>query len=77
MQVVRLERSFLNLPRSQPPLTLWIDYARVAVGEKFFWLPKNVRAEQVVRTPKQLEQKLYLAEYTNYRKFDVSVTIKY
>jgi hypothetical protein len=75
MQVLRLERRFLNVqPKSGEMITAIVDYTKVAIGEKFFWMPKRVWVED---THKGKVTGQYLAEYSNYRKFDVSADIKY
>jgi hypothetical protein len=75
MQVLRLERRFLNVqPKSDEMITAVVDYTPVAIGEKFFWMPRRVWAED---THKHAVTGQYLAEYSNYRKFDVSADIKY
>jgi hypothetical protein len=75
MQVLRLERRFLNVqPKSAETITAVVDYTRVAIGEKSFWMPKSVWAED---SHKRKVTGQYLAEYSNYRKFDVSADIKY
>jgi len=76
MQVVRLERRSLHLPPAVRSLAVAVDYAPVTLDGKTFWMPKAMRAEQTTNS-KSPTQGVCLAEYGNYRKFDVSVGIKY
>jgi hypothetical protein len=79
MHVVRIECRYLNLPPPAQVLDVSVDYAKVLINGKTFWMPKTVRAEEVMTGPreKQPVKGQYAAEYSNYRKFEVSVEIKY
>jgi hypothetical protein len=79
MQVVRLERHDLNLPSTVRSLVISTEYALVTIDGKPFWMPKSMRAENVesLRKSKPPADQLCVAEYSNYRKFDVSIGIKY
>jgi hypothetical protein len=79
MQVVRLERHDLNLPPTVRSVVISTEYAVVTIDGKPFWMPKTMRAENVesLRKSKPPADQLCIAEYSNYRKFDVSIGIKY
>jgi hypothetical protein len=49
----------------------------VVIQEKTFWMPKTVTAEQTVPNPKVPVGGQYVAEYSNYQEYKVSVRIKY
>jgi hypothetical protein len=72
MQVIRLERQYLNIPRDLASSSTTIDYARTDIGGTAFWMPKIVRVEA---TQKNELSGVYEAEYTNCRRFGVSVQI--
>ncbi|HEY4678700.1 MAG TPA: hypothetical protein VIJ01_16160 [Candidatus Angelobacter sp.] len=77
MNVLRLEIQYLDPPMPEGVLTLAVDYAPVVIKEKNFWMPKTVTAEQTVPNPKAPVGGQYVAEYSNYQEFKVSVRIKY
>lgn len=75
MKILRLEMRVLNPPR---PISQWVviaDYGNVTIDGKPYWMPKTVKSE--VSRDKGKGQARFVAEYSNYRKFDVSVGIKY
>jgi hypothetical protein len=71
MQVVRLERDITNAPNPFPAWLMSVDYAPVSIGGKPVWMPKAVRSE-IRRGGSDKADRRFTAEYTNYRKFDVS-----
>jgi len=77
MNVLRLEIQFLDPPMPEGVLSLAVDYAPVVIQEKTFWMPKTVTAEQTIPNPKVPVGGQYVAEYSNYQEFKVSVRIKY
>ncbi len=77
MHVVRLERRYLNLPQPYSALNVWVSYAPVLLNGKTFWMPKTVRVQEVFARSKKPITAEYVAEYSDYQKFDVSVKIKY
>ena len=78
MQVVRLERHYLNLPSTVRSLMVSTEYAKVTIDRKPYWMPKTVRAENVEnRNSKPPANEFWIAEYSNYRKFAVSAGIRY
>ena len=77
MNVMRLEVQFLDPPFPEGVLSLSVDYAGVEINGKTFWMPKTVTAEQTVPNPKMPVGGQYIAEYSNYHQFNVSVHIKY
>ncbi len=77
MNVLRLEIQYLDPPMPEGVLTLAVDYAPVIIQEKTFWMPRTVTAEQTVPNPKMPVGGQYVAEYSNYQEFKVSVRIKY
>ena len=78
MQAGRLDRQFHNLPRSQETLTISVEYAPVTIDGKSFWMPKTVRSEWIVnKTAKIPAIHIFLAEYSNYRKFVARSAIVY
>lgn len=77
MNVLRLEIQYLDPPMPEGVLSLAVDYAPVVIKEKTFWMPRTVTAEQTVPNPKVPVGGQYVAEYSNYQEFKVSVRIKY
>lgn len=70
LQVLRLERHYLNVGEGQSPLISMVEYSNVRIGDKTFWMPSTVTATQ--SDSKKTSQAEYRAVYTNYRKFEVS-----
>jgi hypothetical protein len=77
MNVVRLEFQYLNPPFLEGVLEVSVDYAPVVINGKTFWMPKTVTAEQTVPNPKHSVGGQYIASYSNYHQFNVSVKFKY
>ena len=77
MNVVRLELQYLDPPVPEGVLVVRVDYAEVVINEKKFWMPKTLTAEQTVPNPKVPVGGQYIAEYSNYQQFNVSVKMKY
>jgi hypothetical protein len=77
MNVLRLEIQYLDPPMPEGVLSLAVDYAPVVIQEKTFWMPRTVTAEQTVPNPKVPVGGQYIAEYSNYQEYKVSVRIKY
>jgi hypothetical protein len=77
MNVLRLEIQYLDPPMPEGVLSLAVDYAPVVIQEKTFWMPRTVTAQQTVPNPKVPVGGQYVAEYSNYQEFKVSVRIKY
>jgi hypothetical protein len=73
MQVARIERSFLNIPNSLSRMTLSSEYSPVTIGKNSFWLPQYLRTDLTERDPEKTG--MFLAEYTNCRKFGAQVQI--
>ena len=73
MQVARIERTFLNLPSRLSRMTLTSQYAPIPIGKNAFWLPVYLRTDLTERDPTKTGT--FLAEYSNCRKFGVTVTI--
>jgi len=77
MNVVRVEFHYLNPPVNEGVLEVSIDYAPVVINGREFWMPKTVTAEQTVPNPKHPLGGQYIASYSNYHQFNVSVKFKY
>ena len=77
MNVLRLEIQYLDPPMPEDVLSLAVDYAPVVIDGKAFWMPRTVTAEQTVPNPKVPVGGHYVAEYSNYQEFKVSVRMKY
>jgi hypothetical protein len=77
MNVLRLELQYLDPPMPEGVLSLAVNYAPVVIKEETFWMPKTVTAEQTVPNPKAPVGGQYVAEYSNYQEYKVSVRIKY
>jgi hypothetical protein len=73
MQVVRLQRDFFSLPRALRRLRNTVDYGPVVIGDRQFWLPLSMRTEATDRDPKKT--KMFLAEYTNCKRFIAEIKI--
>jgi hypothetical protein len=84
MQAVRTELQLLGFARSSvmddfDAYSVLTDYAKVEIDGKPFWLPKSVKVEGTRRKNGNSNGyvALYLAEYGNCRRFDVSVEINF
>jgi hypothetical protein len=77
LRILRLERHYLNVPKGSTPVIAEVEYGEVRIGDKPFWMPLTVRAEAAAFQigSSHAENGLYLAVYSNYRKFDVSTGI--
>jgi hypothetical protein len=73
MQVVRLERDFLRLPRNVKWLRDSVDYGPVSIGGREFWLPHTMRSDAEAWDAKYTTT--FLAEYTNCKKFVADIKI--
>jgi hypothetical protein len=73
MQVLRLERHFLDFPTFSSFAT-FIDYGETKIGGKTFWMPKTVRAEAT--DDQAAKNKVeYIAEYSKCRRFTADVEL--
>jgi hypothetical protein len=72
MQVIRIELKLLDAPAN---ITFAVDYAKVDIAGKEFWLAKLVKNE--ISEKGRRWNIDYTAEYSDYRKFDVSTDVKY
>ena len=77
MNVLRLELQYLDPPVPEGVLSVVVEYAPVEIHGKAFWMPRTVTAEQTVPNPKMPVGGQYIAEYSNYQEFHVSVRMKY
>jgi len=66
----------VNGPSKYPFWSTTVEYAQVTIDGKPFWMPKTVRSD-LRRKLTQPPERQFSAEYTNYRKFDVSSGIVY
>ena len=67
MRVLRVERTYSGLP-AKAVLTFTVDYAPVQIGGKEYLMPKTVRAVM----DRKSEHVVYVAEYSGYKKFEVT-----
>jgi len=74
LQVLRIERRFMNLPPGWLGLVARVNYGAVTIDGKPFWMPIEVEAE---RSSIDNVSREYRAEYRNYRKFEVSSGISF
>jgi hypothetical protein len=74
MQVTRIERSFLKLPNRFSRMMLSSEYGPATIGKNTYWLPPNLRTDLTERDPAKTG--IFLAEYSNCRKFEVEVTLQ-
>lgn len=77
LNVIRLERRYLNLPPLDGVLNVSVDYAKVEINGKAFWMPQMIRVEQSQPVAKNSMNIQYIAKYSEYQKFNVSSQIKY
>ena len=77
LNVIRLERRYLNLPPLDGVLNVSVDYAKVEINGRAFWMPRIIRVEQSQPGEKNPMSIQYVAEYSDYQKFNVSSQIKY
>ena len=73
MQVARIERNLLNLPRRFSSWKVTVEQAPVSVGDKQYWLPQTFRTEIMERDPKKTAS--FVAEYSKCQKFTAEVSI--
>ena len=71
MQIARLDYTISNTPGKYPSWFVSVEYGPVTIGDKTFWMPKNVRSEMRQKSTEDPAMR-FLAEYSNYRKFQVS-----
>jgi hypothetical protein len=72
-QVVRLERNFLALPRDLRRLKNTVQYGPTAIGDREFWLPLIMRSDATDRDSRKT--KVFLADYTNCKKFVAEIKL--
>ena len=72
-QVVRLERNVLTLPGDVRRLKNTVEYGPTAIGEREFWLPLIMRSGATDRDSRKT--KVFLADYTNCKKFVADIKI--
>jgi hypothetical protein len=72
-QVVRLERKFLTLPRDLRTLKETVDYGPTAIGDREFWLPLIMRSVATDRDTRKT--KVFMADYTNCKKFTADIKL--
>ncbi len=75
MQVIRCEIKQLDVPAQWNPGVIAVDYAKVDIAGKEFWMPESIRYWQSEKKGSWNFESF--GEYTDYRKFDVSTEIKY
>jgi hypothetical protein len=73
MNVVRLELRYLDPPAGEGELEVSVDYAPVMIKDKTFWMPRLVTAGQTIPNAKVPVGGQYIAKYSNYHHFNVSV----
>jgi hypothetical protein len=73
MQVVRIERNFLNLPSAASRLFATTDFGPVNIGGKQYWVPNTLRIESAERDPRKTA--LFVAEYSGCKKFGADVKV--
>ena len=73
MQVIRMERRLLNLPKSLSRFEVLADFGPFTIGDHQFWLPKMIRTEVAERDAKKTGT--HVAEYSNCRKFGADIRI--
>lgn len=73
MQVARIERSVLNLPRNLSSWTVTVEQQPVVIGDRQYWLPKTFTTEVTERDPSRTAT--FVAEYSNCKKFTADVSI--
>ena len=74
LQVLRIERRFLNIPPEYSGIVATVDYGPVSIDGRPFWMPLRVNLDQSL---KDSGRRIYKAEYRNYRKFEVASGIVY
>lgn len=75
MQVIRCEIKQLDVPGKWNPGIVTVDYAGVDIAGTEFWMPKSIK---YLQTDKEGDWNYEsYGEYTDYRKFEVSTSIKY
>jgi hypothetical protein len=75
MQVMHLELKELNVPSNFSPGTFVLDYAKVDIGGKEFWMPKVARLVSSDKKGNWTSE--HFIEYADYRKFNVSTDVKF
>jgi hypothetical protein len=75
MQVIRFKSQALNVPGGWSPMPFAADYGKFDIAGKEFWMPKSVQFSITERHGHWSFESI--AEYSDYRKFEVSTKIKY
>jgi hypothetical protein len=75
LQVIRIERRFLNVPAKFSSFTIRADYDKVLIADQAFWMPKLICSESTEK--KNNVQRSFIARYSEYQKFDSSVQMKF
>jgi hypothetical protein len=76
MRVLRMTRSYSDLPK-QFMIAISVDYFPTDIGGRPFWMPKIIRTESPDKKPTDPKNRVFIAEYKDYRKFDVKSTITF
>jgi hypothetical protein len=71
MNVLRFEFHYQNSQSAVGGLDVTVEYAPVTIQDKIFWMPQLVTANQEV--PNSRSSVRYVAAYSNYHHFNVSI----
>ena len=77
LEVIRLQRRYSRLPWPAVSLTVTVDYKMVPIEGRLYNLPVKISVEQGVDKSQKRARGVFVAEYSNYRKFQVSSGIKF
>jgi hypothetical protein len=75
MQVIRIERKFLNVPKKMNPILISVDYSKVDLAGREFWMPTSVQTTASEKNGAGVA--VFFANYADYHKYDVSTKITY
>jgi len=77
LEVIRLERVYRDLPSPAVSLTVMVDYKPVPIDGRMFNMPRRVAAEELTDKSKKRTRGVFVAEYANYRRFQVSSGVRF
>jgi hypothetical protein len=77
LEIIRLEESILTKGGNSGELKISVDYGPVRIGGNEFRLPVRVSATAHRVTSGSVERGEYLAEYSDYRKYGSTSTVRF
>jgi hypothetical protein len=76
-EILRLEQRIRSPKGEGEDLLITVDYRAVPIAESTFWMPARVSATARRTLAGRGQRGVYVAEYTEYRKYGASSTVEY